>query len=209
LVKGEFLHLAGSREKRVHFIRRGVLKLVARRGDGHESVLGLAVAGDLVGDIAALDDLPQPVDVIAATNCDLLGIDAETFLRAIVRAKKELHLAHRLAARLRWAYDATLERSTADVPSRLAGRLLHLADVLGRIDDGSIALDLPFAQTDVGRLAGICRESTCKTMRSFKREGIIDYRGKRLRILRPDMLERIRCGARVSRPSRSRDEEDR
>jgi CRP-like cAMP-binding protein len=58
------------------------------------------------------------------------------------------------------------------------------------------------AQGDLGRLAGISRESTCKALRSFQSQGLLDYRGRRLRILRPDVLERIRCTGRMARGPR-------
>jgi hypothetical protein len=43
----------------------------------------------------------------------------------------------------------------------------------------------------------MCRESTCKTLRRFQREGLVDYRRRRLRIMRPDALEEIKVTGRV------------
>jgi CRP-like cAMP-binding protein len=100
---------------------------------------------------------------------------------------------------MRWLYATTLERTSSEVPARLAGRLLDLGDLLGRIHQGALEIDLPVAQGDLGRLAGISRESTCKALRSFKSQGLLDYRGRRLRILRPDALERIRCAGRATK----------
>jgi CRP-like cAMP-binding protein len=127
----------------------------------------------------------------------VLGIDADMFVQMLSRSPSgALELARAMAQRTRWLCDAALERSTATVPARLAGRLLDLADLLGRVDRGAIEMELPLAQEDLGSLAGMCRESACKTLRTFKRQGLLDYRGRRLRILRPDALERIRCSGR-------------
>jgi hypothetical protein len=43
----------------------------------------------------------------------------------------------------------------------------------------------------------MCRESACKTMSKMKKQGVIDYKGRKLRILRPDVLEKIRCAGRA------------
>jgi CRP-like cAMP-binding protein len=79
---------------------------------------------------------------------------------------------------------------------------LDLAELLGRQRGDAIDVDLPFPQRDLGGLAGMCRESACKTLSRWKSEGTVDYQGRRLRILRPDVLYRIRCAGRGAGPSR-------
>jgi len=198
LDRDETLHLAGEHSQRVHVVTDGVLKFVAREGGGNETILGLAAPGDVVGELSIVDGLEQPVDVIAATPAKVVGIDAEKFVETVTAfPSATLCLLELQAARLRWIYSTALERSASEVPARLAGRLLDLADMMGRVEHGEVALELPLQQTDLGRLAGICRESACKTLRNFKSQGYVDYRGRRLRILRPDALERIRCAGRA------------
>ncbi len=195
LRRGERLCIAGDRSGRVHVVVSGVLKLAARSGDGKETILLLAVAGEVTGDIAAVDGLGQPFDAIAACRSYTLGLDASRFLEVVTsHPAAVLELAELLARRTRWVADTALERTSSEVPARLAGRLLDLGDLLGRVGSAGIDIELPLAQEELGGLAGMCRESTCKTLRHFKSEGLLDYRGRRLRLLRPDLLERIRCG---------------
>jgi CRP-like cAMP-binding protein len=202
LRSGEILFLAGEPALRVHLVCSGVLKLSGCDGHGRETILGLAVEGDLVGEMAALDGDGQPFDAIAAGSCRLLGLDKDLLLELIEDSPlAALQLARTLTAKTRWTLSSALERSSSEVPARLAGRLLDLAEILGRVRGGTIEMDLPLAQKDLGGLAGMCRESACKTMRSFRKQGVLDYQGRRLRILRPDMLERIRCAGRAARPS--------
>lgn len=199
---GEILYLAGDRERRVHIVTGGVVKMTARSAQGTETILCLALPGDVVGDIAAVDSLPQPLDAIAATRAAIVGLDADLFIEIVSASRiASIELSRALAARMRWICETALERTTGEVPARLAGRLLDLADLMGAVRQGAIEIDLPLAQRDLGRLAGMCRESTCKTLRRFKSQGMLDYEGRRLRILRPDALERIRCGGRAARPS--------
>jgi CRP/FNR family transcriptional regulator, cyclic AMP receptor protein len=197
LAPNERLYLAGDRARRAHIIASGLIKLVARDGEGRETILCLALVGEVTGDTAAIDGLPQPFDAVAATHTDVLGFDADLFIEVLKRnPAAALQLSLSMAERLRWIYEAALERTSSEVPARLAGRLLDLADILGHVDGGAVELELPLGQGDLARLAGMCRESACKTLRRFKAQGLVDYRGRRLRILRPDALERIKCAGR-------------
>ena len=194
---GERLYLAGERARRAHLVTAGIIKLTARNPEGDETILCLAVPGELIGEVATVDGLPQPLDAVAATRSEVVGLDADLLLEVLGdNPGAALELARLMAQRARWICDTALERTASAVPARLAGRLLDLADILGRVERGAIEVELPLAQADLGRLAGMCRESACKTLRRFKAAGLVDYRGRSLRILRPDALERIRCGGR-------------
>ena len=197
---GEPLFFAGEAKPWVHVVEEGLLKLSARSPEGEEAILFLALPGDLVGEIAALDDLPHALDAAAITTTEVLGFDAELMADLLSRnPKATLELSRQLHRRLRWVCDTTLERTASEVPARLAGRLLDLADLLGRMRGGTIEMELPLAQHDLVSLAGMCRESACKTLRKFKAAGLVDYRGRRLRILQPEGLERIRCAGRFEK----------
>lgn len=200
LEAGEPLYFAGEEKSWVHVVSDGLLKLSARSPEGEEAILFLAVPGDLVGEVAALDRLPHPLDAVAVTPTVVLGLDAELMNELLNRnPRATLELSRQLGRRLRWICDATLERTAGEVPARLAGRLLDLAELLGRMRGGAIEMELPLGQHDLGSLAGMCRESACKTLRRFKAEGLLDYRGKQLRILQPEGLERIRCSGRFEK----------
>ena len=198
LAPGQSLYLAGGSAGRAHLLLEGIAKLMARNGEGHATILCLALPGELVGEIGLFDEGPQPLDVVAATPARVLGLDSAA-LHATLRRnpRAALEAAGAIARRLRWICDASLERSAGTVPARLAGRLLELADLLGRMRGGTIEVEIPLAQEDLGRLAGMCRESACKALRGFKRQGVLDYSGRHLRILRPDVLETIRCEGRL------------
>jgi CRP-like cAMP-binding protein len=145
-----------------------------------------------------IDDLCQPADAVAATRVGVIALDSSALCEMLEQnPHAALALARGMAKQMRWLYATTLERTSSEVAARLAGRLLDLADLLGRIQKGALEMDLPVAQGDLGRLAGISRESTCKALRRFQSQGLLDYRGRRLRILRPDALERIRCAGRA------------
>ena len=203
LEPGELLVLSGDEVRWLHLVERGVLKLSALGGEGEEATIGLAVEGALVGLTSLLADVAQPFDVIALTDCELAAIPAETFLRiaeshpaALIEIAREI--AHGSLTLARCAGESRM----GDGSARLAGRLMELAELLGHMKGGAIELRLPVGQRDLGQLAGMCRENTCKTLRRLRSKGVLDYRGRNFRIMRPDLLEKIRCGERVAKPCR-------
>lgn len=204
LLRGERLYLPGDEPGRVHVVVSGVVKLSASDGDGHETILGLAFSGDIIGEAAAVDRLPHHLGAVAAVRSHLLGIDAGFFVALLLgNPRAALELARQMAARHRWTCQTALERSASEARVRLAARLVDLARSLGQDRDGSLELEVPLNQADLGQLAGMCRESVCKTMRSFRENGLVEYRGRRLRILRPESLERISCAGPGAAPCRS------
>ena len=202
LSKSQPLFLAGERAERVYVVTEGLLKLCARDANGSDTILGLAAPGELAGDMGVLEGA-HPYDGIAAARCSVLALDGELFTDVVTgHAPTALELARSLAERWHRMGEVALERTTGEVPVRLAGRLLELAEICGHMRSGTIEMELPLAQEDLGRLAGMCRESTCKALRRFKKAGVVDYRGRKLSILRPDVLQKIRCAERVSAPFR-------
>ncbi len=210
LERGDTLHLTGDDQARVHIVERGILKLAVCDHEGRETILALALPADVVGETAAADGYAQPFDVVAVTSCEVVGLDAALLMDVVARnPAAALELMRMFAARSRWIAATAGERTGTDVPARLAGRLLDLAELIGRMRSGTIELDLPMTRTDVGQLAGMCRESASKTLAGWQRQGLVEHNGKTLRIFRPDALERIRCAGRGAGPFPSPDAEGR
>ena len=190
---GERLCVAGDRDLGVYVVRSGVLKLIGNSASGRESIICLAFPGEIIGEVAAFDGGPQPVDVVAASRSELLAISAQALVRAVLEVPGVAVAAGALMARRsRWMCDTAVERNIRYAPARLAGRLLGLAQHCGAEVGESIQIGLPLAQSDIGKLAGMCRESVCRALRSFQEAGAIDYSRSQLSILNPLVLEEIR-----------------
>lgn len=194
LQRGAILHLAGEPCERVHVVRSGIVLQMSRDAAGGETVLGLVGPDEIIDPSSAIDGLPHHFDALAATDCIVEGVASDRFRSALSRDPlMTLAVARVLAEKMRWASDTAHERAAQQVSGRVAGRLLELARLLGEQRGEWIELHLPIDQSTFARLAGTSRESTCKTLRRFKADGVVDYEGRRLRILRPDALRHMRC----------------
>ena len=190
---GERLCVAGEHDLGVYLVRSGMLKLIGNSASGRESIVCLAFPGEIVGEVAAFDGRPQPLDVVAATRSKLLPISTQALVSALIEVPGAAFAAGALMARrTRWMCDTAVERNIRYAPARLAGRLLGLAQHCGAGIGEPIDIRLPLAQSDIGKLAGMCRESACRALKSFQEAGAIDYRRSQLNILDPQVLEQFR-----------------
>ena len=177
LSRGAVLHWTGEPAGAIHLVERGALKFVDRDEDGRETIVGIALPGDCAGDVAATDGGPQPFDAVAVVPSIVAVLDPSA--GASLVSASLARRARRLAAMVH-------ERSSVNAGARVAACLLDLAD------GGELRIPLP--QGDLGRLAGASRETVCKELKRLRAAGAVAYRGRTLRILRPDVLERLRCG---------------
>jgi CRP/FNR family transcriptional regulator len=156
----------------------------------------LLVPGDLLGDIEAVDGSPALFESAAATPCRLIAFERAPFAEVTERsARASLEIARSVATRTRAIATNSIERHGSEARVRIAARLLDLAELLGHMRGGTIEMEMPMSQEELGRLAGMCRESACRALGKLRSEGVLELKGRKMRILKPDVLERIRCGA--------------
>ena len=162
---------------------RGTAKVVTSSEDGRLALLGVARAGDLADELAALYRMESSANVIACGAATVRVIEATTF-RAFLRQQPEVHLAvtQMVTERLREA-----NRRRADyvlpVPCRLARVLVELADTIGRRDtDGRYELPDCLTQAELGSMAGMARRTVEEQLRELQRQGVVELAYRRMTI---------------------------
>lgn len=197
---GQNLVLAGEPLESIYLVTDGVFKLVTYT-NAHERPIDIVIEGDLIGEVEALLDSPARWDVVACVPAVVMVFGRTDFLERM-STFSALSLARALAQKLDRTRQQTAGTSFQRVQVRVASKLMELAEQLGHQRGEHIELEMPLNQTEFGHLAGTTREATCKTLKRFERQGVLEAQGRRLRIMRPDVLERLRCGERVATPSR-------
>lgn len=196
------LFLAGDEGASAYVVLRGAVKLTRRDLEGRECGVAIALPGRVVGAGTMLQRSRHRHDAIACTRGTALVLTPQLFERVAGRFDGARALAGEMAIWTDILEDAAAER-TARVSTRVAGRILELADAIGRDGSNGRYLDVPVPFSELAELAAMSRETMSKTLHRFRRDGLIDLRGRTLRIRRRDVLERIRCGERAAGPCRS------
>lgn len=201
----EILFFEGEAEAHPTVVLDGYIRLERNTADGSRAVLGLRGPGEVLGELPMLDGGPQPYEANALGPSRVLQVGPAIFERTVAsNPGAAASIAAGLSLQVRWSYEVCSDRISGAAKARVAGRILDVADVLGRVRDGAIEMAAPITQSDLAAMSGVCRESATRVVSDLKRQGAIAYSGRTLRVLRPDVLERIKCAGRAAGSSRSR-----
>lgn len=147
--------LAGA----VILVVNGHLKRSTPLSDGNEVLLGLVGPGDCTGETAVLLDRPHDANLTALSECLLLVIDARQFRHAFGHEPEALLAVMRSTTEeLHRTTQQLLDGRAQTTPGRLAKVLLCLPRASSREPGEPTRLCLRLSQSELGAMAGICRE---------------------------------------------------
>ena len=158
-------------------VLRGRVKVCTHSEDGKELVLNLFSPGDVFGEIALLDGADRTADAVTIDDCDLLVLERRDFL-PFLRSHPDacLKLMAVLCQKLRQTSELLEEALFLEGPSRLAKRLVHLAEAFGRPVSDGVQINLQLSQQQLGNMVGMSRESMNKHLRQWREEDLIRIR---------------------------------
>ena len=173
---GGVLVLEGDVATRAWLVVDGLVKVESSHPEGRSPILALRGAGELIGELGALDGGGRSATVTAVVSTTVREFSSEE-LHDVVRTDPDTAfalLAH-LTARLREADRFRVSYMGDDVSRRLATCLIDLTDRYGRpTDDGLGAeLDLPLSQEDLASLVAASRDSVARTLQSWRKRGLV------------------------------------
>ncbi len=189
-----------DRTSEVHFIAAGCVRVVVRTPSGREVILNEVGAGDLIGELAAIDGAPRSANVTAVQRSRLCALPAAAFLEIVFASPPVCHrLLRRLAAWLRLRTERALEREALDVRLRLCAELLRLSRGRGgRPDDAppgeaggdgcARVVSPPPPQHEIAARIGAGRETVSREMAELAREGLLERTRGGILLPRPEAL---------------------
>jgi CRP-like cAMP-binding protein len=192
---GGVLVLEGDVASRAWLVVDGLVKVESSHPDGRSPILALRGAGELIGEVGALDGGSRSATVTAVLPTAVREFSSDE-LRSVVREDPDTAfalLAH-LTGRLREADRFRVSYMGDDVPHRLAGCLCSLAERYGRptMDRRGMEIDLPLSQEDLASLIAASRDSVARTLQAWRKRGLVTTGRRRIVIVD---LERLRPGA--------------
>jgi CRP-like cAMP-binding protein len=172
--RGEVIIHRGDPAGALHIIRSGRVKITLPSEEGDETVLGLMGAGACFGEVAALDGGPRSATVTTVEPTETLSLLREDLL-SLARDSPDFALAiiTTLAARLRRADEWLEDAYFRDLDTRMARRLLELADDQGRTTTEGIEVDFPLTQSDLAGMLGATRVSVNRLLGVYQDASIL------------------------------------
>ena len=189
--RSEVVFHQGDPGQMLHLVYAGRLKVVAPSEGGEEAVLAIVGPGDLVGDLALLDGGPRSATVVALEPVETGILSRADFLALLRRSPPVVDsLLATLAQTIRRLSEDVGDLMFLDLHGRLAKRLLELADAHGSATDGSIEIQVAFTEEELSGMIGATRPRVNKLLGYYEGRGAITRRGRRIVVLRPEMLRR-------------------
>jgi len=186
---GATLMSQGEAPGRVIVIEDGRAKVTAITEDGRELVLAFSGPGDLLGELSALGGSPRVATVRALEPLTALAIargEFDAFLNANPRVA--LVILRVVIARLRDADRQQVEFAAYQTVTRVARRLVELAERYGEQSGGGIKITLPISQEELAGWAGASREAITKALHDLRAVGLIETSRRHITVLEPDQL---------------------
>lgn len=148
---------------------------------GARLILALRGAGEVVGDLAAVDRGPRSATVTALSRIEAVAISGDRFRRFLAARPHATSLIMRqLATRLRSADVERRSLASETVLQRLAARLVELAERAGRRAETGTVLELPLPQHDLAAAIGATREAVAKALRLLREQGVVRTANRRV-----------------------------
>lgn len=170
LPAGATVFTEGDEPYDLMIVERGDIKLVTAALNGQETLLDVLSAGEVLGELSAIDGAPRSATATALTAVELTSIPVDRFLEFLSANPSSMGALLAVAVRrLRISNRRQLEFTTADALGRVCSRLDELAGRYGRTDDlEGVHIDLPITQTELAQWCGLSREAVVKALRKMR-----------------------------------------
>jgi CRP/FNR family transcriptional regulator, cyclic AMP receptor protein len=189
--KGQALFHQGGSSDRVVVLVSGRVKVSTVTEDGKEVVLAFRGAGDLLGELSAIDGEPRSATVEAIEPVEAFAISASDF-RSYLIANPEvgLLLMRMLSRRLRDADRKRVEYGAYDTVGRVSARLVELAERYGEPVATGLRIGLPLSQEELAGWTGASREAVSKALQTLRKVGWVITERRRITVLDLEALRR-------------------
>lgn len=188
---GEPVFLKGDPGKAMMAVLSGRVRICSNSVEGREVVLNVIGAGEVFGEIAMIDGGERTADAFAMEETELLVISRRDFMPVLARNPDVcMKLLELLCRRLRWTSEQMEDINFLDLRSRLAKRLLYLADHHGEPTAGD-RKTVRISQQLLANMIGASREAVNIQLAAWKEEGVISLRRGWITILDRVRLDRI------------------
>ncbi|UJW75892.1 Crp/Fnr family transcriptional regulator [Rhizobium sp. SL42] len=190
LCAGESLVDFEDASKDVFIVQTGEVRAVLRFSVGKEAILGTFKRGDILGELAAIDDLSRSASLMAVSEALVTVIPYAVF-HDILRQRPDvaLSLLQLLSKRVRAMNERLSELSFLDTKHRLYNTLLRLSRL--RADGGrERIISPPLVHAELAEHIGASRETVSREMSRLAREQLVERTSRAIVLKNPVELSK-------------------
>lgn len=166
----------------VYVLLDGCAKVTAVTPEGGFALLAIRAGGEVVGEVASLDDQPRSATVTTITRVHARVLSQAVFQNFLLRhGDAAVAISRSMGAKLRWATRRRTDFSGGRVRVRLARVLVELAPTYGW--PAPEGIEIPLSQPELAAAVGAKEPSVHKVLAEFRRDGLISTGYGRITLL--------------------------
>jgi CRP/FNR family transcriptional regulator, cyclic AMP receptor protein len=178
-------------DRSVCFIVTGRVRATMYSGSGRQVTFGDQLAGEFLGELAAIDGKRRALDVIALESTLVASMTPAAFTQLLREQPLVVdRVLRRLTRLLRATSERVIELSTLGVQNRIHAELLRLATVAG-IEANQTRLDPAPKHADIASRVSTSREQVTRELSALVKADLLAKDGRALIVLDVKRLERL------------------
>lgn len=190
--KGQILYYEGTRPLGIFCVSSGVVKVFKTASNGKEQIVRLAKKGDFLGYISLIGEEVYTNTATIVEDANICFIPKETFLKVL----NEDAVFHRRITRavcqdLGVMEDRLTDATQKTIRERLAFTLLKLSDSYGVEGEKNNKIDIVLTREEIAGLVGTATETVIRLLSEFRKDGLIQFEGKKIIILDKKGIARL------------------
>lgn len=181
--KGQMIFNENGHPFGLFCINSGKIKISRNGDDGREIIVRLAKAGDIIGYKSLLSNQRYTASAVALDECSVCFIPKDLFIGVLKKdSSLSFELMSLMGTELRKAETKLAHLAQKPVRERVAETLLFIKETYGLEEDGS-TLNVQLSRDEIANIVGTATESTIRLLSEFKKEGIIELVGKKIKLI--------------------------
>lgn len=186
--KGDNIFDEGQNLDGIYCVKKGNSKLFKMNENGKDQIVRIVSKGELLGQRSILANEPTNLNARAINDMEVCFVP-KSHLSELHQNKGyiEESLIH-LAEELKKSNNKTIDMAQKSVKQRIAKTILHL-DNYGCDDKGYIKLVL--SREEISSVVGTAKESCIRALSLMKKDNLISFSGKKIKILNREKLQQI------------------
>jgi CRP/FNR family transcriptional regulator, cyclic AMP receptor protein len=190
--RGAVMLREGEEPTRVLVLLEGRAKAITYTEEAREVVLGFMGPGELLGEVAVIEERPRSATVVALEPVTALALADRDFWNLLELHPRIWIVVHKtVIGRLRLADLMRKEFSGSNTLGRVSRRLIELSDAHGVEEEDGVTITLPISQEELAGWTGASRESVTKALRTLRELGWIETGRRSIAVRDRESLRRF------------------
>lgn len=165
------------------FIIQGEIRVTYSALSGHEVILCDLMAGEMFGELTAIDSQPRSASVIAKNSTLLASMPAADFLNLIYSNRQVAEaILVRLTEQIRRLTERVYDFSTLAVRNRIHSELLRLARNNMSADNAAVISPAP-THLEMANFVSTHREAVTRELQKLAKDNLVIRKGQDLHVL--------------------------